>query len=285
MLDMLPPQMAAVTSGDAGYHFNQRETWIESTQLNTLRNLNFHDRIASKVAESAGGDAVILELGGGVGYDAELFFSKGKPFRCYIFSEISTDLVSYVEKRLRSQRPIVFCSLDANDVLIADNQIDVVYIVAAVHHFPDLPRTIREIDRFTKSNARVIFGLEPNRLWSQLLRYLRPLYRPLFAKKEHSPADEEIEGFTIGDFHKIAEDARWRLVEIEPAWFFCGFLHFGLEATYRLFGLRKRIVLPASIEKGVLLLDRIFFMIPFTRHLAWSYTVTFEKAKPGLRAS
>jgi hypothetical protein len=62
-----------------------------------------------------------------------------------------------------------------------------------------------------------------------------------------------------------------------PGKFAAGFMHLGPEALYRTLRLKKRIHLPEPIETAVILFDRAFFLIPFSKHLAWFYTAVFRK--------
>jgi len=276
-LDMLPAGIPGLSQVDAVYHYNERERWIDLNQVEAFRNLYFHRRIISKVALGLDSHNVVLELGGGVGYDAQMFFKENMQFDCYIFSDVSAELVEYVRGREQSSLPVVFCSLDATDLMIEDNQVDVIYMIAALHHFPQLETALHEMSRVGKPRARFIFGMEPNRLWTRLMVKARLIYRPLFTRKEHSAADEEADGFSVSDFKDIANQTGWELQSLEPVWFLCGFIHYGLEFIYRLFRMKKRIRLPDVVEGFFVGLDELFFKLPFTHALAWHYTACYQK--------
>ena len=281
VVNLLPADLPALTRQDAEYHLSQRDQWIEINQIQTLRNTHFHNEVLDAVSEGLTEESAILELGGGVGYDLQLFCTRGKPFRCYVFSEPSEALVAAVRDGMAASSRVVFCALDANRLLIADEQFDAVFMIAALHHLADWRQGVREIDRVTKTGARIVFGIEPNRIWCQCLVSLRRFLRPLFAKKAHSPSDEQAEGFVLKDFRQMSELTGWELRSIQPVWFLCGFLHQGLEFLFRVLRLRKRIRVPRALEWLIIQFDRLFFCIPFADRLAWHYTAVFEKKPSG----
>jgi len=277
--DMLPSQMDSLTQADAEYHFHQRQNWIESNQVDTPRNRTAHTRIIDLVGQSLPPGAVVLELGGGVGYDAQSILARALPLGCYLFSEISIPLLQYVAKEclVTDGTPLAFCALDANDLMISAEQVDVIFLIAALHHFPHLWTAIAEMERIAKPGAHIIFGIEPNRLWSLWLARLRSFFRPLFPAKTHSAADEKSEGFSMADFREIARRTGWRLDEIQPVWMTCGFIHYGLEFFFRVLRLKKRIHLPASLEQVFITLDEWLLRIPALQPFAWHYTVSYRK--------
>ncbi len=280
VINLLPDAMEEVTRLDAEYHAGVRDQWIDLNQIDTARNRKFHSEAIAELARGLRTDAVILELGSGVGYDAKQFLELNIPFGCYVVSEIAPALLEHSKKALApvsAGREILYCCLSADNMLIADKEIDRIFAVATVHHFPDLRLALKEIDRVARPGAKIIFAMEPNRLWSSILVALRPVYRRLFAEKTHSAADDEAEGFSLGDIRTMGANFSWQVERIAPVWFFAGFLHYGLEFTYRLLRLQKRISVPTFFEKFLLAADAVFFKIPFCDRLAWHYTIVFKK--------
>lgn len=280
VMDLLPQEMAQVTREDAEYHASVRDKWIDLNQIETLRNRIFHEDALEQVTCGLDPGGSILELGCGVGYDGKQLVTSGRPFGCYVMSEIDRRLLEFAKREIdpvSSGRTIRFCCLDANRIMIADRQFDRVFAIAAAHHFPDLSKALGEIDRVTKPGGRIVFAIEPNRLWSSVLTGLRPIYRSIFPKSAHSAADEEAEGFRPAEFRRIAAMHGWQVERILPVWFLTGFLHLGLEAAYRTLRAPKRMKVPGFAERILLSADGVLMRIPGLRHLAWHYTVTFRK--------
>jgi ubiquinone/menaquinone biosynthesis C-methylase UbiE len=285
ILDLLPDSMEEVTVKDAEYHSDSRERWVENNQMLTERNLNAHHRVIDEVTKELDDGAVVLELAGGVGFDADLFLRRTDKVGCYILSELSPSMLEYARQTNRrlAEDPVVLCCLDANEILIGDNQVDIIYTVAALHHFPDLDRSLAEMNRVLKPGGRVVFGIEPNFFWMQTLTTLRPFYRKLFPAKAHSAADEVAEGFVMRDFERIAAVTNWKLEKLMPGWFFTGFAHYGLESVYRALRLSRRLRLPRPVERLFLTADKAVLALPFAKRFAWHYTVVFRKPAAGTR--
>lgn len=279
VIDLLPHNMEEVTKLDAVYHADMKQEWIDSNQVDSERNINAHAQVWSEIEKHSTPESCILELGASVGFDAAQLAEQGVQYRSYILSEISSSLLEYARDSnpLLSDKPVLFCALDANEILIEDNQLDLVFMIATLHHFPNLMRSLAEINRITKAESRIIAGIEPNRRWSKFLIVLRPLYRQLFPQKAHSEADEEAEGYLIEDFEMMAKNFGWQIEKIVPVWLLTGFLHYGLEGIYRIFRLNSRIRLPKSIERLFLGVDSLLFKLPYIKELAWHYTVVFHK--------
>lgn len=280
ILDLLPKCLDKLSKEDGKYHFEAKENWVESNQINAIRNILFHRQVIDEVCINSNAQSVILELGGGVGFDADLFIRQEAPFRCYILSEISCELLKYGKQvnKLLLNKPILFCGIDAGQIMLDAHQIDTVFSIAALHHFPNVYQSISEIDRVCRPGARIVFGIEPNLLWWLLINRMKFFYRKLFSQKFHSPADEKNEGFVIKDFETVAVRMCWKIEKIIPVWFFAGFLHYGLEFIYRIFRLKKRVVLPVFLEYIFLVSDRFFFLFPGAKKFAWHYTVVYIKA-------
>jgi hypothetical protein len=129
----------------------------------------------------------------------------------------------------------------------------------------------------TRPGAKIVFAMEPNRLWSAILVALRPLYRRLFSIKDHSAADEEAEGFSFRQLRTMGEKFGWQVQRLTPVWFLTGFLHNGLEFLYRLLRMKKRFRVPLFVERVFLFVDAALFTLPFFSRLSWHYTAVYRK--------
>jgi len=274
--DLLPKRPSDIVNDDAAYHNAQKETCIEQHQTDTLRNLFFRRRIADFIAKRCTSDSNVLEIGGGVGFDLKIFLENNSAFGRYVFSDISSGILSYVYENIYDDR-VFYCCIDGHNIPFEKKQFDFVYMIAALHHFPDVHKALEEVVRVTKDNGFIVFGIEPN---SRLLRFLFRIKGPLvklLPKKSHSPADECAGGFTIGDFKDFGRIYNLELVNLEPVWIMNGFVHYELEFLYRLLRLKKRIRLPAFAKKAFICLDKFLYKVPGARHLCWNYTVIYRK--------
>jgi SAM-dependent methyltransferase len=273
---VLPRVLSETLVGDAVYHASLKEQWIELAQMNTRRNLVYHRQVAEFIAGRATAESNVLELGGGAGFDLELFLNTGPSFGRYVFSEISEEQVAYVSTKVADPR-VRFFTIDASRLPFADGQFDFIYMVGALHHLPDPEAAVGEMARAARPGAFLIYAIEPNRRLFVLLKRVVARTRRLMPRKAHSPADEEAEGFLIGDLEGIAVRQRLTLVRLEPVWLFAGVVHYGLEFIYRAFRLRKRIRLPGPVESSIIALDRLLLRLPGMRHVSWHYTVIYRK--------
>jgi SAM-dependent methyltransferase len=197
-------------------------------------------------------------------------------FQVYVFSEVSVELIAFAELEAACDN-IVFCALDAQRIPFADNQFDCVFMVAAFHHLPDMNQALSEVARITKSGGCVAFGIEPNRWWLTLLKRSRWLLRAILPRKTHSAADEEAVGLTKADFEELANRHNLRILRLEPVWFLSGYLHYGLELLHRVLRLKKRLQLPAVVERLVVAADKILLAVPGISRFSWHNSVVYQK--------
>lgn len=275
--NLLPHSIDKTTLDDAIYHESQKEDWIELNQITSLRNTFFHKKITDLVAGISSDESNILEIAGGAGYDMELFLTAKPAFNNYVISEISEGMLSYVSKKVNQNNAISYCCLDCHKIPFEKKQFDVIYMVAALHHFSDLKSALEEIVRVTKNKGFIIFGIEPNRNLFIALSKLAKSLRKIMPRIKHSPSDEKTDGFTDESFTKIAAEYNLRLLKLEPVWFACGFLHYGLEFIFRLFRLKKRIQVPAYLERLFIYFDNWVFFIPLMKKFCWHYTAVYQK--------
>lgn len=276
ILNLLPESLDKITCNDAQYHADQKETWVEQNQIDTLRNLFFHKRVIRFISEKSNEKSNILEIGGGAGFDLELFLNNNAVFCNYIFSEISENILSYVYKRINNNK-ITYCCIDGQNIPFKKDQFDFVYMIAALHHFPDIHKALKEIIRVTRENGFIVFGIEPNNRWFQFVPGAKRILKGILPQKSHSPADEQTLGFSSKDFKEIAVRYNIKLVKLESVWFLCGFIQYGLEFLYRIFRLKKRVRLPFFLEKIFIYSDRLLSCIPGIKNMCWHYTVIYQK--------
>lgn len=276
--DFLDDAMHDITAEDAVYHDSVKESWLDLNQLDTLRNKYYHDDIIRWIRGASRSDAVLVELGGGVGYDLELLLNSGIVFRDYVFSEISHDLAVYVRNRIgKSGEKVTFCTLDAGRLPFVDDGVDIVFMVAAFHHFPDMDGALAEMFRVLRPGGHLMFGIEPNRRMNRILNFLKKPVRNLIGSKSHSAADEQAEGFTMEGFRQMGLRHELEVLSVQPVWLFSGFLHYGLELLYRVLRMKRRIRLPLFLEKMCVGADELLFRLKPIHDIAWHYTVIMRK--------
>lgn len=276
LFDLLPISISEITKKDAEFHGGRIENIVDQAQYDSLRNRLTHKEITDFIAKRSTCNSNILEIGGGYGYDLGVFLAGEPAFGHYIFSDISCNMLSYVRAKTANDR-VHYFAIDANNIPFGDGQFDFVYTIAALHHFCDLDRSLKEMIRITKKDGFIIFGIEPNRWWLRLFASSRGVLRKIMPAKDHSPSDDEAAGFTAASFKAIARAYDLKLVKLDRVWFLSGFLHFGLEFLFRMFKLKNRIKLPYLVELPVIQLDRLLSVVPVLKNSCWHYTAVYQK--------
>jgi len=278
--DLMPQTISDVTAADAVYHSEMREKWIDANQMQSERNVQAHSQAIALLLEGVDQQSVCLELGCGVGFDANLAVTQFPEMKAYLLSEIDEGLAHYAKESnpaLAQNNSVIACCLDGNELLLKPSQVDRILCVATLHHFPNLAQSLSEFNRVSRPGARLVFAIEPNRFWLQGIAFCRPIYRKLFRKKSNSAADEKAEGFTWKELNTLGSQQGWITEQVIPVWFFAGFLHYSLEVCYRLLRLKNRIHFPRSLERFILQMDRLLFRVPGMSLLAWHYTTVYRK--------
>lgn len=274
--NLLPHSLNPIMAGDAVYHNQLKEEWVEINQINTLRNLYYHGKILDFLYDKSNNKTVILELGGGVGFDLEFFLSKKPIFKDYIFSEIHHEMVLYVKNRIPDDR-IIYCLADAAQQPVKNAGI--VLMIATLHHLPDWQTALARVGEKVTPGGYIICGIEPNRLWLDLTDKAKNLLKRIssFKGRSGAPGDDQAEGFKIDEFRKFADLNGLQIESLTPIWFFCGFLHKSLEYLFKIFKLQKRLRVFAQMEKLLIAMDQIIFKLPFMEKMSFHYTVIFKK--------
>jgi ubiquinone/menaquinone biosynthesis C-methylase UbiE len=274
--DLLPKSLAALTAEEGKYHADQKATWVEQNQIDTLRNLDVHRSFLKAISAQLNRSSRILEIGGGVGFDLKLLLEIVKSFDVYVFSEVSLELVTFAALEVQADK-VAFCTLDAQRIPFADHEFDCVFMVAAFHHLPAMSETLAEIARVTKPAGFIALGIEPNRWWLALMKHSRWFLRTILAQKAHSAADEEALGLARADFEELARVHDLRILRFEPVWLLCGCLHYGLEFLHRMLRSKKRRKVPAVLERLFIATDRILLKIPGVRQFSSHNSVIYQK--------
>jgi SAM-dependent methyltransferase len=136
-------------------------------------------------------DRTVLLLGNGESFNELYLLTQGP--RALIYSDLSPvglrDLSSQVD--VAAHDKLLFAAIDAMDLPLRDESIDVVYGFAFAHHLPDLERFLREVARVLKPGGRcVLMDNAYSPVWQHVkLVWLRPLMRLSHRREPRSPED------------------------------------------------------------------------------------------------
>lgn len=173
-------------------------------------------RVWSRLGDLRG--RTVLLLGNGESY-AELYMLTKEP-RVLIYSDLSPiglrELLGHGE--LARDERLVFAAIDALDLPLRDESIDLVYGFAFAHHLPDPERFLAEVARVLRPGGRCVFmdnAYSP--IWQWLkLGWLRPLMGLSHRREPRSP--EDIRDTVGGGFREDRLSDAVRRVGGEP-WF------------------------------------------------------------------
>jgi SAM-dependent methyltransferase len=171
------------------------------------------------------GRTVVL-LGNGTS-EKEFFFLAQDP-ELLVFSDLSLTAVRAVRDRCFPQgRPnLVFAAMDALDLPLADESVDLIYGYAFVHHLPDVDAFLGDAARVLRAGGHCVFMDDAySALWQGAkLTVLRPLMRYFHRLQEPSPEDLR---FTLaGGFREERLARRIRELGCEPWFERSGFVHY-----------------------------------------------------------
>jgi ubiquinone/menaquinone biosynthesis C-methylase UbiE len=169
---------------------------------------------------------VLLLVGNGTS-EKELFLLTRDP-ALLVFSDLSPAALRAIRDRYAhlADNRIVFAAIDAQDLPFADEQVDLVYAYAVVHHLPDVAAFLTEIARVLRPGGRCVFMDDAYSPGWQFAKktFLRPLMRYFHHLDPISPEDKR---FTLGGGFKEEELAeRIRAAGGEPWFTRSGLVHY-----------------------------------------------------------
>lgn len=124
----------------------------------------------------------ILDVGSGTGFVGDLlikYLNKGDSFICY---DLSPNMLAKASEKLMNKYPEAtyrFLKGDAETLPFEDTSLDVITINAVLHHLPNYPSLLKEIDRVLKREGLLIVAHEHNLGFfkSKLFSFLATLYK------------------------------------------------------------------------------------------------------------
>lgn len=278
------PEITEFQKTEIEFHDAIHQDEEEIHQLNTLRNRYYHDYFKKQLNQLPT-DSVILEIGAGSGYDLIPLLKKNYSI---IVSDISVKTVKSIKSKVEDQFPqyknqVIYLVADGQNLPFDDDSIDAVYLVATLHHFENQDKAIAEIKRITKKGGLMILAMEP----SKFMMWFTKLFKNsknLRLYQAGSAADETHAGYSLKDLLRITclpagrrNCPNIRIIDIKRVWLIQGFIHYGLEAAFRLFKLKKRLKMPWFLEWFILTLDEILLKIPYVNQLHWHWLAIVKK--------
>jgi len=264
------PEITEFQRKEMEFHNLDRSNEVEVHQLNSLRNQYYHNMFL-KYFNGLKTESIILEIGVGIGNDLIPLLKRGfKVIASDISEKTLIDLKKYIETNYSEYSDnIIYLVSDGQNLPLKDNSIEAILIVATLHHFEDQKKLVQELKRVLNSGYLVL-GMEPSRFMMSFTKLFKNSNK-LRIHGERSEADETHPGYLKSDFKNLG-----KVVCIKRVWLLLGFLHYFLEAIYRLFKLKKRIKIPLVIEYVFLVLDEILLSIPIVNLINFHWLVVIK---------
>jgi ubiquinone/menaquinone biosynthesis C-methylase UbiE len=221
----------------------------------------------------------VLLLGNGTS-EKELSLVTQEP-ELIVLSDVSPSAVRHIRDRydlepVRSK--IIFAAIDAQDLPLADESVDVVYGCALAHHLPDLDAFLSETVRVLRPGGRAVFmddAYAP--LWQFAKRtILRPLMHYFHRLEPPSPEDLK---FTLrGGFREEDLAPRIDRLGAQPWFERGGFVHYLVTRASERLPPRRLLRQVRASEQflGALIrIDSLLADLPIIRHnqirLVWGF--------------
>lgn len=270
-----PTNMSELAREEAEYHDYFDEQAVEVHQLERPRNLIYHTRIWDMLKKVPKGGR-LLEIGAGSGFDAQKLAQEYE----LVLTDISPKTLDRLAHALKSSNT-TYVACDGEKLPFENESFAGVYMIATWHHLEHPDAGLKEAHRVLKPGGMVVMGIEPNAFYFKPIKHLRKLL--CGATHTHadggSHADAEMEGFTYKQMDVMLKSGDWTDVSIQPMWIVAGWMHYGLEFAYRAFKLKKRIVVPAGIERSLVAFDEFLFTLPLMKHVGWHWIISAKKKK------
>ena len=269
------PKLTEFQKKEIKFHDQIHQDEIDAHQLNTVRNKYFHNYFKRWIFNLPK-DSTVLEIGSGTGYDLIPIFKKGYNV---IASDISKESVKSIKNTITKKYPLydeklIYLVADGQNLPLKENSVDASFVVASFHHFEDQILALNEMKRVTKKDGLIILAMEPSKFMMKFTKLFKNS-KKLRIHDGHSEADETHDGFSKSDFKKLVDD-NLSIVKIKRVWLLLGFMHYKLEAFYRILKLKKRLKVPRIFEWIILAIDEILLKIPIINKLNWHWIVVIK---------
>lgn len=272
------PEITAWQKKEIDFHDTICSSEEELHQLKSWRNFYYH-RYFQDYLLALGKNAILLEIGAGNGYDGLALLKNGARL---IESDISLTSVQAIKAKAKKQsldndQQIVYLVADGANLPLPTHSVDAVFLVAAFHHFEQQDEVLKEITRVLKIDGLLVMGMEPSRFMMSFTKLFTNLKALRNVNGSSSTADDNHKGYRSQDFQNLTKRYNLTLLDLKRVWLTLGFWHYGSEAIFRLFKLKKRLKLPLTLEKVLRIIDECLLKIPALQKLNWHFITVFKK--------
>jgi SAM-dependent methyltransferase len=232
-------------------------------------------------------DRTVLLLGNGES-DAELYLLTKQP-RVMIYSDLSPVGLREIRRRVDPARHgnVLFAAIDALDLPLRDESVDLVYGFAFAHHLPDIEMFLNEVARILRPGGRCVFMDNAySAIWQHVkLIWLRPLMWFSHHREPRSP--EDVRETMSGGFREERLAEVIREVGGEPRFERVAFLYYlWKRVSVSLFPDVFRIVPRHDLVSAALMrADRMLARVKWTRSSMIRLIWGFEKSPSTRNAS
>src|SRR3989339_1243820 len=265
------PKVSDFLKKEIDFHDRVSGAEEEIHQLKALRNKFYHQWFKKYIYQLPP-DSLIMEIGAGSGFDLIPILERGYRLIACDISEASVRFIKNKLAGLKISGQISYLVADGQNLPLPDNSVDCLFLAASLHHFENQADLLSEILRILKKNGRLIFAMEPSKFMMGFTRLFKNS-KKLRLHQGHSEADESHAGYGQKDFTALIRENNLSKIKIKRVWLLQGFIHYGLEAIFRLFKLKKRLKLPRIFKWPLLILDEILLKIPLLNALNFHWVV------------
>ncbi len=271
------PKISEFQKQEISFHDAIHQDEEEVHQLRALRNTYYHDYFKKFIYQLPEG-SVILEVGSGSGYDLWPILKVGYQV---IATDISPASVKSIKNKVDGQfsqfaNNMVYLVADGQNLPLPDQSVDAVFLVAALHHFENQHSALTELARVVRPGGQIILAMEPSRFMMSFTKLFSGS-QSLRIHQGHSEADETHPGYNKSDWQRLIINNQLSITKLKRVWLLQGFLHYGLEAIFRIFKLKKRIKIPLFIEWPLLIIDEVLLKIPIVNQLNWHWITVISR--------
>ncbi|OGX15659.1 MAG: hypothetical protein A2166_02700 [Omnitrophica WOR_2 bacterium RBG_13_41_10] len=123
----------------------------------------------------------LLDIGSGTGFVIDILCRHIKDTYRIICYDLSPEMLNKAREKLSSLSDVYFIAGDAESLPFYNESIDVICMNSVLHHVPNYPQLLREIDRVLKKKGIFIMAHEPNKIFFKpfLVRMLASVYKIL----------------------------------------------------------------------------------------------------------